>query len=683
MKNLSSPTLPIHFFTIVLNGEPFIRHHIDLFRHLPFDWHWHIVEGVADLRHDTAWALANGGRIDHRQHNNGLSIDGTSGYLDDLAALFPYNISIYRPEPGTFWDGKLSMVNAPLEAIRQECLLWQVDVDEFWTAEQICTARQLFLDHPDRIAAFYWCRFFVGKHLMVSSRNCYSQNPAFEWLRTWRFTPGCRWQAHEPPQLHFPNSDGTTIDLASLNPFTHAETEAKGLVFQHFAYLLPQQLRFKESYYGYSQALFHWIRLQKEREFPIRLADFFPWVADETRVDTAEHLGVVPLPVPRPYLEKNSDAIPDFRIILDGVFFQYRITGIARVWQAIMEEWADMPFGRHVVVMDRGRTAPRLPGLRYRDLPLHDYARQEEDRSLIQRICDEEGADLFLSTYYSTPMTTPSVLMIHDMIPEVMQLDMSQPTWQEKRHAISYAGSYCAVSGHSARDLVRFYPDVAQKDIHVIHNGVSTNFYPAPEADVHSFRVRFGISKPYYLFVGPVEWYKNFDNALEAFSGLPGRERFQLVRTRTGEGIETHPLLADPRAVVTTGRLSEEELRAAYSGALALVYPSLYEGFGLPVLEAMACGCPVICGRTSSLPEVAGEAACCIDAASVDALRKALSAMQLQEERERLRQAGLSRAARFSWGRTAGEIIRVVAGEIGLQQGRDDILLSQPLRGKP
>jgi len=681
---MSSPSiLPIHFFTIVLNGEPFIRYHVDVLRHLPFDWHWHVVEGVADLRHDTAWAVANGGQIDDRQHHNGLSNDGTSSYLDELAALFPHNITLYRPEPGAFWDGKLAMVNAPLETIRQECLLWQVDVDEFWTAEQICTSRQLFLDHPDKTAAFYWCRFFVGKGLLVSSRNCYSQNPAFEWLRTWRYTHGCRWQAHEPPQLHFPNPDGTTIDLASLNPFTHAETEEKGLVFQHFAYLLPQQLRFKESYYGYSQALYHWIRLQKEREFPLRLGDFLPWVPDETSADTAEQMGVIPLPVPRAYQRKNSGTIPDFRIILDGVFFQNRITGIARVWQAIMEEWAGMYFGRHLVVLDRGRTAPRLPGLHYRDLPLHDYARLEDDRSLLQRICDEEGAGLFLSTYYSTPLTTPSVLMIHDMIPEVMQVDLSEPPWREKLHAIAYAASYCAVSGHTARDLIRFYPDAAHKDIHVVHNGVSAAFYPAPEAELDSFKVRYGITKPYYLFVGPVEWYKNFDRALEAFSRLPGRERFLLVRTRAGEGHEEHPLLADLQAVVTTGRLDDQELRAAYSGALALVYPSLYEGFGLPVLEAMACGCPVICGRISSLPEVAGDAACCIDTTSVDALRMALLAMQMPEERERFRQAGFTRAARFSWGRTAGEIIRVVVGEIGLQQGLDDLLLSQPLRGKP
>ena len=72
--------LPVHFFTIVLNGEPFIRYHLDVFRRLPFPWRWHIVEGVASLVHDTAWSVEAGGRIDHAMHSGGLSIDGTTAW---------------------------------------------------------------------------------------------------------------------------------------------------------------------------------------------------------------------------------------------------------------------------------------------------------------------------------------------------------------------------------------------------------------------------------------------------------------------------------------------------------------------------------------------------------------------------------------------------------------------------
>jgi hypothetical protein len=126
--------LQIHFFTIVLNGMPFIEKHIETFLKIAPQWHWHIIEGVAELRNDTAWSIANGGRIENTFHRNGLSNDGTTQYLDFLEKSFPNQISIYRKPSGVFWSGTVEMVNAPLPSISEECLLWEVDVDEFWLA---------------------------------------------------------------------------------------------------------------------------------------------------------------------------------------------------------------------------------------------------------------------------------------------------------------------------------------------------------------------------------------------------------------------------------------------------------------------------------------------------------------------------------------------------------------------
>ncbi|MBL0320626.1 MAG: class I SAM-dependent methyltransferase, partial [Alphaproteobacteria bacterium] len=161
-KNIP-PELPIHFFTIVLNGMPFIKYHFDILQQLPFKWHWHIVEGVADLVHDTAWSKQLGGQISNEFHHLGLSIDGTTDYLDRLKQRFPDQITVYRKPKGSYWDGKLEMVNAPLSSIKEECLLWQIDVDEYWTVEQIETARRMFSRQPEKTAAYYWCHFFVGK----------------------------------------------------------------------------------------------------------------------------------------------------------------------------------------------------------------------------------------------------------------------------------------------------------------------------------------------------------------------------------------------------------------------------------------------------------------------------------------------------------------------------------------
>ena len=293
--------LPVHFFTIVLNGEPFIEYHLDVFRTLPFRWHWHIVEGVAELKHDTAWSVSAGGRISDEFHRQGRSNDGTSEYLDRIAREYPGQVTVYRKPPGVFWDGKREMVSAPLRNIQEECLLWQVDADELWTAAQITTMRKAFLDDPQRTAAFFWCHYFVGPNAIISTRDTYANNSAYEWLRVWRYQPGDRWLAHEPPRLarrrwYWFKSD----DVGAVSPIRHAETERLGAVFQHFAYVAEPQLRFKEVYYGYTGAVRSWQALQKavrSSAGPLMLRDFLPWVKDEAQVDLAARRNVSPIAV--------------------------------------------------------------------------------------------------------------------------------------------------------------------------------------------------------------------------------------------------------------------------------------------------------------------------------------------------------------------------------------------------
>ncbi len=285
--------LPVHFLTIVQNGEPFIRYHINVLRRLPFRWHWHIVEGVADLKHDSAWALHYGGKIADCLHENGLSNDGTTTYLDQLSKLFPENVSLYRPQLGTFWDGKQEMVNAPLSEIREDCLLWQIDADEFWTLEQLVEGRRLFEENPDRTAAWYFCHFFVGPDLVVQDDASSSHRLNAGWLRTWRYSPGCRWAAHEPPLLLKPCPDGGAVELGKANPFYCEETRDRGLVFQHKAYVIPKQLQFKELYYGYRGATSNWFLLQKQKILPVLLKEFFPWpfIGNDTKAVTVAMAG--------------------------------------------------------------------------------------------------------------------------------------------------------------------------------------------------------------------------------------------------------------------------------------------------------------------------------------------------------------------------------------------------------
>ena len=287
--------LEIHFFTIVVNGKPFIDNHIKIFSSLPLKWHWHIVEGIADLKHDTAWSLVNGGNISPSFHANGRSIDGTSEYIDQLSAVYPDQISVYRKPIGEFWNGKLEMVNAPLKSIQKECLLWQIDVDEFWTKEQILAGHKMFEDNPKKYAAFFWCHYFVGPNLLITTRNGYANNPTYEWQRVWRFKPHFFWAAHEPPTLVELDYSGKLNSVINRGVFSHDETEKNGLVFQHFAYVTPSQLTFKESYYGYKNALENWKKLQTSSNFPVLLKNYFPWVEDDTLVGDSTTAGIKPL----------------------------------------------------------------------------------------------------------------------------------------------------------------------------------------------------------------------------------------------------------------------------------------------------------------------------------------------------------------------------------------------------
>lgn len=667
--------LPVHFFTIVLNGMPFIRHHIDEFRHLPFRWHWHIVEGVAELVGDTAWSRPNGGHIPDSFHNQGRSIDGTAEYLDELQGLFPENITVYRKPIGQFWQGKLEMVNAPLATINEPCLLWEIDSDECWTHLQFCRARQMFVDEAHRSAAYYWCDFYVGPRLVVSSRNCYSQVGKKEWLRTWRYRPGCRWVAHEPPQLVY--QDGEVFsDLAGIAPFSNDETEDRGLIFQHFAYATVAQVRFKERYYGYPQAVFNWLRLQKETVFPVRLGDYLPWVPDNTTADTVSAQAVIP------FLIGTMPERAEFsgcRVVIDAVFFQYHVTGIARVWRALLEELAGTRFASGVLIMDRGGSAPRIPGYAYAELPLHEEGNTDKERTVLQAVCDGCGADLFISTWHTLPLTTPSLLMVHDMLPELLlgEQRLQQGRWREKQLAIEHASAYLAVTANTAHDMHIFYPSSAVKPLQIMHNGVSARFARSGAERVAAFRARFGIDKPYYLFVGPRIWYKNFRVLLDAFDLLPDAASCCIISTG-GETLEAEFVAhRSVGAVRLPGRLSEDDLVAAYSGAVALVYPSQYEGFGLPVLEAMACGCPVIAGAVPAIAEVAGDAAMLVPCEDAAGFAAAMLGMRDSSIRAAYVRKGLERAAFFSWRHAASMLVKTACGVIGGRLGQDNLFLEE------
>ena len=343
-------------------------------------------------------------------------------------------------------------------------------------------------------------------------------------------------------------------------------------------------------------------------------------------------------------------------IVVDAVFFQYYRTGIARVWRSLLSEWVKDGFGDQLLVLDRQGTAPRLPGITYRVIQNHNYERLAQDRIALQRVCDEERADLFISTYYTAPTITRTAFMVYDMIPEIFGWDIQgQPMWREKHAGIRHASSYLAISQNTANDLLRFFPEIRPEQVSVAHCGV--DFKEPGATRVSEFRHRYGIDRPYFLLVGARGAYKNAKLFFQAFESLGDqRGNYSIVCTGPVHNLEPAYAAQIGAAEVHMLEVDDEELECAYAGAIALAYPSLYEGFGMPITEAMSCGCPVITCALGSIPEVAKDAVLHIDSSDAASMAIALQRVQTSAVREKLIHKGRERAAQFSWANMANVV---------------------------
>jgi glycosyltransferase involved in cell wall biosynthesis len=352
---------------------------------------------------------------------------------------------------------------------------------------------------------------------------------------------------------------------------------------------------------------------------------------------------------------KPSSAGP--KVAIDAVFFQWNTTGIARVWDSLLKEWSRNGFGSRVVVLDRAGTAPRYPGLSYAAAPAYPAGGDmEADREVVEAVCRRSDAGVFASTYYTFPQQTPSVFVAYDMIPEVTGMNLAEEDWQRKHKAIQHASGFVAISQSTADDLVRYFPEIHREEIAVAHCGVSDAFFVPPRDEVQAFRAGYGLPDYCYLFVGSRTYYKNCGLLMEAFASMDERERCGLFLVGGAPVLEADFAgFAKGRAVVMAA-LGDEELRLAYGAATSLVFPSRYEGFGLPPLEAMASGCPVITCANSSIPEVVGDAVIYVDDSDPRELADAMIAVRDIALRRRLVDAGLARARGFSWARMADAV---------------------------
>jgi Flp pilus assembly protein TadD/glycosyltransferase involved in cell wall biosynthesis len=292
---------------------------------------------------------------------------------------------------------------------------------------------------------------------------------------------------------------------------------------------------------------------------------------------------------------------------------------------------------------------------------LGDHRYLDADDELLRCACRELKADIFMSTYYTRAPGVVNVVMIHDMIPELFGYDLSQPEWLAKQRVIETGDAFMCVSRTTKGDLRHCYPRTETAPLAVVPNGLDACFTSVEKSDVGKLRKKLGLAKDYLLMVGNRGGYKGGAEFIKALSKLASQSHYSVLCVG-GEKQQRSEAQSDPKQpdIIYAGQLTDSELAAAYGGAKALVVPSKYEGFGLPVLEAMACGCPVIAEKSPAVAEVGGQAVYFSDLTCPHGVDQALKKVSAPEFRKQMIAKGKLRATRFNWAETADRICRFV-----------------------
>ena len=261
------------------------------------------------------------------------------------------------------------------------------------------------------------------------------------------------------------------------------------------------------------------------------------------------------------------------------------------------------------------------------------------------------------------------VITVHDITPLLFPYQYRKEVYLINKlmlpRTLRMADKIISVSYHTKRDLIK-YLKIPKDKIEVIYHGVDEDYKPLPEKEVEMIKKKYNITTPFILYVGSLKPLKNIPTLIKAYYKLrkQGLE-YKLVitgkkRWKYREIFKLINKLNLQKDVIFTGYVPREDLPALYNAADLFVSPSLYEGFGLPPLEAMACGTPVITSNTSSLPEVVGDAGIMVDPYDVDGLAKAMYEVLTNDGlREELRKRGLKRAKLFNWKKCAEEHLKV------------------------
>jgi glycosyltransferase involved in cell wall biosynthesis len=362
------------------------------------------------------------------------------------------------------------------------------------------------------------------------------------------------------------------------------------------------------------------------------------------------------------------------KILFDARVLEKQSHGIARFCVQLLDQLLTLDLQNEYLVLTRFPWVKDwfqpLARVTWRTVPIPPYTLREQ--TLIPWLLRKDPFDLFFSPTYALPLAlaSRSILTIHDLIHLIFPQDYGwKYRWYYRllvKPAVARSRKVFTVSECSRRDIITHLGG-QESGIEVTPNGLNPCWGLRPEDP--DFLRQHGLSAGYLLFVGNSRPHKNFPRVLEAFGKLIREGAYPGKMAVVGLSPDRVPDDLSGRLVVFPF-CSDPELIQLYSSAQLLLAPSLYEGFGLPVLEAMACGCPVLISRTASLPEIAGEAGLQVDPYRVEAILTGLKQILADPVlRRQMIDSGLEQSRRYSWKATAQKVLQVFA-DLSRMDGR-------------
>jgi glycosyltransferase involved in cell wall biosynthesis len=296
--------------------------------------------------------------------------------------------------------------------------------------------------------------------------------------------------------------------------------------------------------------------------------------------------------------------------------------------------------------------------------------------------CRHLDLDLAHVPYFASPLFSamPTVVTVHDLIPLILPAYRGSPLVRLYTRLVAAAArkteAIITVSQASEQDIVRCL-HIPPERVHVTYEAAGEAFQPVEDEDQRAaIRQKYALPERYFLYLGGFDQRKNLSTLLRAFALLVNKQQRPRLVIAGQVPARESPVFPDPRRlakelgveerVIFTGWVPEEDKPPLYSEATAFVFPSLYEGFGLPAAEALACGTPVIASNRSSLPEVVGEGEILVEPIDAEALAEAMEMLLVDDAlRAELRQRALTQASKFSWKQTALETLAVYRKVVG------------------